>query len=320
MAECFLAADSGGSKTLWALIDEKGEELSRVYTHGLASLKEDDGFVAEISKEAFNKLSPLAMPKKIFMSLGGPNTEQIKRILSLIWKTDHVEVQREARGDAILSAAAFLNCRAVVMCGTGSVAVGEVKGKRRFAGGWGPIYGDEGSGGGIGAKALKLYLDSLDGERISKGLEELLGGFFCGLDCREFEDRMEIKKRALNMTRRELASLAPKIYQLAQSKDQSSIALYDEAAKQIARLAANVSEDRSDFLVLLCGGFFTQKTMLLDSCKKYFSEKSRAGLLYEALFSPIVASKLAVLKTANKSVTKALFQKILNDERKYTNE
>ena len=64
MAECFLAADSGGSKTLWALIDEKGEELSRVYTHGLASLKEDDGFVAEISKDALVNCRLWLCPRK----------------------------------------------------------------------------------------------------------------------------------------------------------------------------------------------------------------------------------------------------------------
>ena len=88
--------------------------------------------------------------------------EEVFTALRECWRDIPVKVEREANGNAILHAASFLGCSAVVMCGTGSTAVGDTEDGRVYSGGWGPVYGDGGSGGGMGSEALKLFLRSVD--------------------------------------------------------------------------------------------------------------------------------------------------------------
>lgn len=318
--DLYLAADSGGSKTIWVLMDADGNEIFRCRTKGLGFIKEGEPQVISSVKEAYEMIAPYGCLKRIFLSLGGPNVAEVQSLLQQFFVCDSVCVEREARGDMILAAAKQLGCSAAVMCGTGSVAVGETSNGRKYAGGWGPIYGDGGSGGGLGSEALKLFLRSLDGQPFTNRMRELFSFLYEGLDVERFESRMELKARALNTSRRDLAAMAPEIYRLAEAGDPVAVSLYESAAKEIADLALCVSEDRPDVSVLLCGGFFTQKPFLLDRCKKLFSEKSTARLHYEPLFSPILAAKLAVLKDVGNMNETEKFHKFLNEERAYHND
>lgn len=53
----------------------------------------------------------------------------------------------------------------VVHCGTGSFYASQSDDGMRFAGGWGPVLGDEASAQWIGRAALRLTLESVDGRR-----------------------------------------------------------------------------------------------------------------------------------------------------------
>ena len=181
----------------------------------------------------------------------------------------------------------------------------------KYAGGWGPAYGDGGSGGGLGQDALKLFLRSLDGMADIGRVGELFAPLTAGLDVTGFFGRMEAKSRALAMSRRELAALAPEIYKLAVGDDTVALELYRTHAKEIALLANSVSDNSEDYTVLICGGFLTDKPLLLDMCREELSKLSRAKLYYEPDFSPIVAAKMAVLIRYGASPTKELFEKVL---------
>lgn len=309
----YLAADSGGSKTVWMLLKENGDLVAKVRTNGLGAVREGVLPVLQTVMEAFKTLDSYGKPDRIFLSLGGPNLLEVKSALEQAWCGVPVIVEREACGNAILAAAKYMGCSAVVMCGTGSVAVGDTENGRKYAGGWGPVYGDGGSGGGLGSEALRLYLRSFDGHACSEGLAGLFSKLTEGLDVAIFENRMELKARALGMNRRDLAALAPEIYRLAEAGDPVAISLYNDASKEIANLAMGVSDRSEDFCVLLCGGFFAQKPMLIESCRRMFAENSCAALRYEPLFSPIVAAQLAVLEGGNITITEEIFDKLLNN-------
>ena len=309
----FLAADSGGSKTVWILLNEFGDVLSKIQTIGMGAASDGALPVEQTVSEAHSKISTPQDPCSVFLSLGGANTAEVKAALERLWPNTKVSVEREASGDAILYAAKYMNCDAVVMCGTGSVAVGNTSSGRKYRGGWGPIYGDGGSGGGMGADALRTFLHSIDtGDDIGE-IATLFQNLTVGLNAEAFADRMKIKSRALNMTRRELASLAPKIYALAERCDKTALELYDNAAHAITELALGVSENSEDFNVLLCGGFFSNKPMLLDACRKYCSLKSRAILKYDPRFSPSIAAQVAALNRGGIEITPELFEKLLNN-------
>ena len=146
----YLAVDSGGSKTLWSLIDISGFTVYETRTAGLGAVKEGILPIDETVSFAANELKNVALSSAIFLSLGGPNTREVEKALKKHFPGMPIKVEREACGDAILRAAAYMKCSSVVMCGTGSVAVGDTANGRKYCGGWGPVYGDGGSGGGMG--------------------------------------------------------------------------------------------------------------------------------------------------------------------------
>ena len=312
----YLAVDSGGSKTLWSLIDGCGVTLYETKTAGLGAIREGLLPIDETVGLAANELKTVAAPSAIFLSLGGPNTSESEAALKKYFPDISVKVEREACGDAILRAAAYMNCSSVVMCGTGSVAVGDTANGRKFCGGWGPVYGDGGSGGGLGQDALKLYLRDVDGFGSSHGLRNIFAFLSDGLDLSEFKDRMELKNRAVNLDRRTRASFAPKIYDLWEKGDVTAEKLYSDAAREIAKMAYLTSDDKSGSQVLLCGGFFANKPLLLCRCRKELEKLSRATVVYDPCFSPSVAAKTAVLESNGEIVDKEIFKRILKNERK----
>ena len=118
----YLAIDSGGSKTIWSLIDEIGVTVYEIKTAGLGAIREGLLPIDETVGLAANELKGVASPNAIFLSLGGPNTCEVETSLKKHFPGIPIKVEREACGDAILRAAAYMNCSSVVMCGTGSVA------------------------------------------------------------------------------------------------------------------------------------------------------------------------------------------------------
>lgn len=311
MEKIYLAADSGGSKTLWTLIDSNGNEIFKYKTIGLGAVKSGILPVSDTVFEAAEEILKIGKPEGIFLSLGGPNVQEVESALIDAFKGVPSLVEREARGDAVLYAASFFDCSAVVMCGTGSVAVGFTENGKSFSGGWGPVYGDGGSGGGLGSQALKLFLRSIDKQAEIGRLSELFYELTDGLDITDFDGRMELKNRAINMSRRSLAALTPKIYALAEEGDKTCLKLYKESAEEIALMAYAVSQNSEKTKIMLCGGFFNNSPLLLKMCNEIFAQKSKAELKYCPEFSPIVGAKLAVLKNASIDITDETFNNII---------
>lgn len=311
----YLAADSGGSKTVWTLLTAQGEEVFAYTTAGLGAVQAGILPVEETVAEAAEVLNKIGVPAGIHLSLGGPNTAEVTAALERAWADTPVRVEREACGDSILLAAGFFGCSAAVMCGTGSTAVGEKESGRCFSGGWGPIYGDGGSGGGLGSEALRLFLRSVDGFADMGKTASLFSSLTEGLDIGSFAGRMELKSRALAMSRKELAALAPKIYELKLQGDPTAIALYSEAAEEVASMACAVSRNEENTGVLLCGGFFAQKEAFVEECKERFAKKSKAQLKYMEDFAPIVGVQLSVLKNNSVELTDSIFQTVLQNRK-----
>ena len=311
----YLAADSGGSKTRWVLCTENGSTVSELETLGLGAVEEGILPIESEVGKAYGFFGGSARIRGIFLSLGGANTSEVRKAIERHWGDIPIKVEREACGDAILRGAALLGASAVVMCGTGSVAVGSTKNGRAFCGGWGPVYGDGGSGGGIGTEALRLYLRHIDGLADIGRLSELFSALETGLELSDFYDRMELKKRAVAMTRRELAALAPKIYELALCGDDTCLSLYKSAAREIALMGDKVSDDGGR--ILLCGGFFACKPYLQDLCGRILSEiNGTKTFMYNPDFSPSVTSVAAVLELCGISVDDKIFYNILKENEK----
>ena len=314
MKRIFLAADAGGSKTQWVLLSEEGKTVARCKTAGLGAVREGILPVRQTVAEAFERLLPFGRPSAVFLSLGGPNVAEVKDAIYNCIPDVPITVEREACGDAVLRAAKRLGCSSVVMCGTGSTAVGDTATGRRFAGGWGPIYGDGGSGGGLGSDALRVFLRALDGFEDAGCLNEVFAFLLDGEDVTTFAGRMAVKARAVELPRRELAATAPTIYEFAEKGDAVAMKLYDQAADEMVKLAVAVSDDDPAHTVLLCGGFLTDKPLLWETCRQKFAAVSRANLRYEPRFTPLSAAKVAVLEQNGIEMTEERFETIWRAE------
>ncbi|MBE6750388.1 MAG: hypothetical protein E7560_04415 [Ruminococcaceae bacterium] len=313
MEKLFLAADSGGSKTIWRLINTNGKIVFECSTDGLGAIKAGLLPIKETVLEAKEKIDKVGNPEGIFLSLGGPNVDEVINALNNAWNGVKIQVERESRGDAILYAASFLGCSGVVMCGTGSVAVGNTKSGRCYCGGWGPIYGDGGSGGGLGTEALKLYLKHFDNLENIGSIAQIFSFLSEGLNVSTFEGRMAMKDRVTALSRKEIAALTPKIYNSALKGDKTALELYKKFAKEIALMAYNVSDNSENTKVLLCGGFFNNSPLLLKLCEQEFAGLSKGKLFYSPKFAPILGAELSVLKNSSLEITDEIFNNIFKN-------
>ena len=129
-------------------------------------------------------------------------------------------------------------CGIAVLSGTGSFATGRDKaGRTATAGGWGPLFSDEGSGYHIGVLCLSrlalLHDTHVTGTLLEKNVLEMLG----------MPDVLSIRDAAYrpDFTRRHVARLSYAVERSAREGDANACAVLDEAACALARLAATVA-------------------------------------------------------------------------------
>ena len=260
----FLAGESGGTKALWYLLNEKGVIREAFQSPGIASVREKILPVKQTVKNAVDALLDKKglkpeIIKICYMSLGGPNTGEIRQALSSLLPGAEIIVDREANGNLLMKCAEIFHFDVAVLVGTGTVAVGEMNGQRYFAGGWGPDLDDLGSGYWLGLNAIRAVLLSLEGRGGPTSLVEDFKVFLNGTDINDFSSRMELKKRLCSLGRHDVAAFAEAVCR-RQSTDPIANKLICQAAEDIARMVFSIISkwprpDR-DVVVLGLGGIF----------------------------------------------------------------
>jgi glucosamine kinase len=116
----------------------------------------------------------------------------------------------------------------LLVVGTGSIAYGRSPaGEIVRCGGWGPTFGDEGSGGWIGRRALSIVAASSDGrEPPTALLFPILGATQC-------EDVQDLIPWAAAADARAFASLVPVVFSTAAAGDPRANALITLAAEEL---------------------------------------------------------------------------------------
>ena len=107
--EFLLAADSGGSKTDWICLTQDGTIVKRFTTPGMASLHADMLPIREYIQLCCKELQNFPV-KAVYLSLGGPNTDEIFNNLKQTFPDAVVLVEREASGDLVAACMEFLQC------------------------------------------------------------------------------------------------------------------------------------------------------------------------------------------------------------------
>ena len=159
----YLGIDGGGSKTSFLLVDEYYNEICHVHS-GPSNLL---SVGADAAKEAIAQgISLLTEPPNIicagFAGAGRPESVAFyKEVLQSLVPGSQIIIESDAFIASIGSIG--VDPGILLIAGTGSIVIGRDKDRVMFrVGGWGPHFGDEGSGFWIGREAVRAALRSLD--------------------------------------------------------------------------------------------------------------------------------------------------------------
>jgi glucosamine kinase len=178
MREIVAGVDGGGSKTRLILASETGEELATAEGPKSAmrpgDAEKSGAVVAELVREALSKAAIIdGVPTVLYGGFAGVGREEERRALEIelnrLGVAEEVVVDTDA---SIAMADAFDEGPGIILlAGTGSIAYGRsIDGRFERSGGWGPTFGDEGSGFWIGKRALGIVAAAADGREPATAL------------------------------------------------------------------------------------------------------------------------------------------------------
>lgn len=186
----------------------------------------------------------------------------------------------------------------IVVAGTGSVAFGRDPSDRETrVGGWGYLFGDEGSAFALGLAGVRAALRAHDGVGPRTALEARIPQHF-GRRVTEipplyYEGRLE---------RSEIAAAAPAVTGAAASGDPVALPLVAEAAQALAAFAAAViarlTWPDAAVPVAPVGGVFKAGRVILDPLRTALATRVPGAVLVPARFAPAVGALLLGLRAA----------------------
>lgn len=227
--------DGGGSKTRVIIADADGNELADVTGAGsaMAPGREDKSSqtIGALVKQALAQAGlDEVVPKVIVAGVAGVGRDAENRALLVALEdlelADEVVVQGD--GEIALTDAFGDGAGIIVIAGTGSIAYGRgpLSAIAR-CGGWGPAFGDEGSGAWIGRRALGVVASAADGREPPTALTGAI------LTAAQVNEPSELIPWGIAATPRELAALAPVVFNAASADDIRANALVGLAVEEL---------------------------------------------------------------------------------------
>jgi len=243
---CFLGIDGGGTRTAAWLADGDGKFLARAESGPSNPHKVGLGDAEREILKAFRAcLQAAGIPGAAARASRPPVLRAICAGLSgierralhhpfLAWMRRHIPARRYLlTSDAAIALAAAVRDAAgiIVIAGTGSIAFArDDQGKLLRAGGWGIPFDDHGSGYDLGRKAVAAALQAFDGRGPHTTLMKRI--------CRHLELRDITEVVSQQLEPQQVAALFPLVIESAREGDLVSSHLCDDAARDLADLAA----------------------------------------------------------------------------------
>ena len=268
MTEYFLGVNGGQSSTIAVIGDSQGRILgwatagpcnhmaaAEARAKFLGTMRE---CVANAGAQAGNEPRDLRFRAACLGMSGGP--EDKAALLREAVAAEHLIVTHDAR--IALAGAMSGGPGTIVIAGTGSIAYGENERRESArAGGWGYIFGDEGSGFDIVRQALRAILRQHEGWDTDGTAPALL-------ETTETTDANAALHRFYTpeWPRSRVAALARVVGDIAEEGDPVAVEILHGAAHSLAMLAASVRRqlwsDNSVSKVAWVGGVFNSAIVL----------------------------------------------------------
>lgn len=274
----YICVDAGGTKTRFVLYSEDGKALDQEVLPSCHFMKVGYQGMTEILHQGYKALKERSSlsENELILSLGLAGYGREEKIRRSIEESlgETFRNQRYVLHNDIETAmeGAFSGRDGIMLiAGTGSIAFCRHQGKMRRSGGWGYLFGDEGSAYWLGRKMLEVFSKEEDG-RLEKSL--LYDLVMEHLELQHGHDLITYVRETLGNRREDIAKLALILYKAASAGDKRALALYDEAAKELAALViAAGRETPGDLDVAYFGGVFEAKELILVPLRAYLPER-----------------------------------------------
>lgn len=309
--ELVIGIDGGGTKTtVWlARIDVRDEQEILGAGHSGPSNPQAIGFEKacaafdEAVHQAFVQAEiPRSEAAAACLAVAGADRDDDRRRLTE-WANARQLAQRFCvvnDAEPILAAGTPGGWGIALIAGTGSFAFGRSEhGERARAGGWGYLFGDEGSGYDLGRQALVAVARAADGRGPATVLQAAVRRRF-GIT----QDQALIPAiYGAPFDRSRIASLADLVSDGAAAGDQVSIQIMEGAAKSLAEMAAAVA-DQLQFSatavpLALAGGVLLNTSLLRPQVE---NELARRGFNVSPVCE-VAAPVWGAVKTAQRVAT-----------------
>jgi N-acetylglucosamine kinase-like BadF-type ATPase len=194
-------------------------------------------------------------------------------------------------GDIALYGATDGRPGVIVISGTGSIAVGmNRQGKRAYAGGWGPVAGDEGSGSWIARRALQSVARATDG----RGPKTSLTAAACEFFQVATPDDLSTAIYAPTITNDRIAGFSKLVIQAAHDGDEVAREILKDAGKELGKAVVTVIHklkmDNERFQVAFIGGVFAAGELVTQTLREQLMKHATKAFVENPSFSPTVAA------------------------------
>jgi N-acetylglucosamine kinase-like BadF-type ATPase len=280
--DCFIGVDGGGTKTHFVLINSFGAILAEYIGGTTYHLQVGLAGVTQVLREGFEALArsaPNAIDQIAHVFIGLPaygEDSVIDPELNELPAAVLGHRRYTCGNDMICGWAGSLGGEdgINIVAGTGSIGYGECRGRTARVGGWGEVFGDEGSAYWLAIQGLNAFSKSSDG-RIDRGLLHDL--FRTHLNLIHDIDLCSRIMGPNAMSRQEIAALSPLVTEAAQNGDRVASQICDRAGAELAAIADAIRHDlrfrpQEQAPLSYSGGLLENSSVVLEAFRKQLEE------------------------------------------------
>jgi N-acetylglucosamine kinase-like BadF-type ATPase len=316
--EWIIGVDGGGTKTDFLLATDEGQVVARRIEPASNIQNLGNEKCEEVLRNGIEGLcnqAGISIKDVSYtcLGLGGLDTEQdLQAYQSIVIKIFGIHTKRVALENdcfiAIYSGTLGKPGMALVS-GTGSMAIGvNEKGEQARSGGWGYLFGDEGSAFDIGRHGAIAALKAKDGRGPWTELVGALEAEF-GMDL--FDAAIDQYRNPTPQTK--IASLARIVDTVAQKGDRIALKIIKDGAEELADAALAVVKQlkftSSPIPVSLTGGTFNSPIMM-EELRSALKQSEYSFDLIRPVLPPIAGSYILALLKLHKPVDDSVLAKL----------
>lgn len=237
----------------------KQDELYETFSGLMHDLKQQD-------KMAFNHLTSL------FAGISGAGNDKAVQMLTSLLKElipEKTRVRVEPDTINALYSGTLGEPGIVQIAGTGSITFGlNAEGRRDRTGGWGYLFGDEGSGYDIGKAGITAALKAFDGRGEDTMLFDMICSHF------RINDPHNLIQYIYSLPSPKIAisPVAKLVFEAYKQHDAAAAEIITGAATELTNsirtLKMKLCQSEEKVNVVLCGGIFDDRDVLLKLLKK----------------------------------------------------